>query len=953
MQSIHFNNFVPPSLEPIWAPKSFVFLFINALTFGIYGAAETISKNYRIKELNIIQADLQNQVAALGVKWNDLEKELHNLLKKAESSKGSNGDDKKLTQTIQTFRVKKLGIEGKSVEADYEIPPSIAEIALGTITFVGQLLANISTLFLYGVYQNYSLKNSIAILEAQNLHLKTQFDSHRDVKEQHIEQILILANDVLKGKKELADLGKTDVGIEHQKAVKAQKEAANLKKEQKDLQQQVSALKIQKNAFENLEREVKNLRGDKQNLENEKYRLRQEKDLAQNAKDQKDLELQQLRAQKNKEIGDLNNQLYKANQKGNRVEGLEREVARMQDIQNNQPELARLQGEVGPIPPKYAARKEDGEIPGADDIVKNDDDGKVVDPEVLAHAKDYQKRYEGKRSAAAIVDTAFNYVFPKLLDMAATGDKIKLNDSVGTPASPGAQAVYRCMVLDWLKGGKVYLDGCHGYALAVNGDVSMYPSHPEKVLHYKYEAGAKKYKPEVVLRYTQRDDFTPTEDGLGLRDGVDAVSAKWIFQQLTKEEQDHLFNLLMSPVIENSHPDLQKTKEFMAIFDKRDAKKEDLERAALVRTAYELIADMGTAIQKKFGPNALIPCWRNNVDALDVDKQPFVKVEDAQPDLNKIVDTDLIQNLKGKGVVDWELDLDVLGDKRSGDAKPRQEDFADLISFSRAKYATVFNHMSRDLLVNPMSEDEEGEEIKNLTFEHLNPQYHVSHQMLGSDQYANGGQRCLFSNLLAILINDYSALHLKQGADNEVKNVLKLKKAMAAYLDKLQDAKRRWVVIKNQNQPVLDAESKKLKELAELFSAFEQSISKTHKCTVSRYQAWLRDENGAPNINISSLTPFEIQLGAYTIGVKIGLFTINVDGAVGKVDEYGKIIPVGDYLGPNTKECLYMGCTNGTYYGLFPKLNLGSDEVQNAVDQDDLNDLMEIEQYWNQAVKAR
>ena len=278
-------------------------------------------------------------------------------------------------------------------------------------------------------------------------------------------------------------------------------------------------------------------------------------------------------------------------------------------------------------------------------------------------------------------------------------------------------------------------------------------------MQYKEDATGER-KPEVVLNYKRKDDFTPSPQELGLRDGINPVSAKWIYAQLNNEEREHLFNLLMAPAIPNDNADYQKTLDFM--------RHKQNQRVKLIETAYNLLADMGIAIGKKFGQNIFIDCWQNHCG--DGELEPFVKEEDLQLDLTHVVDVDMVQAPKGGKEIEWELDPEVLN---AGGAK-----FADLIAEAQIRYQTVFTHFSSDLLLVPHDKDLEYDKI---TWDQVYEQYHVSHQMLGN-------QYCLFSNLLAVFLTDKNKL--------TEANVMKLRKAMAAYLDKLQTAKKAWEIRK-------------------------------------------------------------------------------------------------------------------------------------------------------------
>ena len=149
-----------------------------------------------------------------------------------------------------------------------------------------------------------------------------------------------------------------------------------------------------------------------------------------------------------------------------------------------------------------------------------------------------------------------------------------------------------------------------------------------------------------------------------------------------------------------------------------------------------------------------------------------------------------------------------------------------------------------------------------------------------------------------------------------------------------------WQIVQFQKNPSKD--SKKLEELAELAISFENLIRQTHKCTIAEYQDWLHERAYGAKIDIDHLTPLEIQLIAYTVGVKIGVLPINVV-CPSTVDKEGRIIPEGEFYGPNTKEFLLMGANGASYYGLFPKLNIEDDSVTQL---EAYGDLFELEGYW-------
>jgi hypothetical protein len=926
-QSNHIKNFVPPALESIWAPKSLVFLALNILTVGIFGAAETLSKKYRVKELKMRQEKLIEHANELADQWTVLEQKLTNLYQDISDRLETESEDlseiKKDIQKLRSNLSENDELLERKFSEDYETPSSISDVALGTIDFVGQLLINVLSIGLYGVYQNCSLKNKVTILEAQNEYIKNQTCKKVEDKAKEIRtnidafsKGLDLIRDLTT---EVQNVQQTDPGKAYLAAHQATQELQGLQKKQSVLQQDLVALRAQKVVAEQGKQKAENeLTFKKQDVQNLQLQNKQIVDQERQARAKID-QLEEDNAIKEAELFDLQERVKESKTKAERARVLEKEVSRLTAVNRNLPEAQKLQTQLGPIDSKYTPKKDEPtEINGACEDSKSD----------------YAKRYNGKRTAVDVLKAAFSFGFTELMAMAKKG-KIKFSDSLAVQASPGARALYRFMILDLIKGAKLHQPSCHGYELVVNDqEVPMIPSNPERVLRYKLD-DSKKLKPCVEVCFTRRDDFTAKETELE-RDvpfGVDPVSIKRILVQLTEEEQRHLFNLLMSSIIEDTNPEYCQTKAFM--------RNETDERVELIKTAYELICDMGTAVEKKFGQNILIDCWQENVDDENFDPA-FVKAEDAI-DVTDIPDDGLVQAPKGEKYVEWELIPEVFKD--SGQTGQAGLSFQDLITFAQVKYRQYFDYLGRGLILKKQSS---GATFDKLEWKEINEQYHVSHRMIGSDPKTYlGGQRCLFSNLLAVFVTD--------DQDLEEANVIYLKKAMAAYLDYLQKAKLEWEKIKHQD--VKDENHNKLKELAELYDQFQSAIYKTHnKCTVSTYQAWLREKDLGTDrfgqdlnakINISDLTQFEIQLCAYAMGIRIGVLPINLETRA-IVDDYGRIVPEAEFYGPNTKEFLLMGNTTGSYYGLFPKLNIKNNpSLEEELETDTFEALEDLEYYWN------
>ncbi len=176
---------------------------------------------------------------------------------------------------------------------------------------------------------------------------------------------------------------------------------------------------------------------------------------------------------------------------------------------------------------------------------------------------------------------------------------------------------------------------------------------------------------------------------------------------------------------------------------------------------------------------------------------------------------------------------------------------------------------------------------------------------------------------------------------------------MANYLNKLQEAKEKWKEIEHARVKPTDANQ--IKERADLAESFEKDIQHTHHCSLAEYQLWLRNVRrdwvneryvNAAVVNLEQLTPLEIRLAAFTIGVKIGLLYVGLSSK-SIVDEYGRIMPASEYefFGPNTKEVLLMAQGQLTYYGLHPRMKLNQ-HLQNNIKLVDFLRMQEVENYW-------
>ncbi len=919
IQPIHFTDFNPPSSEPLLRTHSLVVWVLNIITMGIYGSAECLEKRYRIKELKLQQADVQQQVRELLKEWANIESKVAKIARSAERLDGR--DQQKIEKCQKTLDSKiKPDLEqefarlkAKVIKTNEIYVARLSQIVLDTISFVGLLLANALTAGFYSVYQYNQLNNQIKLLTGQNDFIRETAGILNEEKQSAVEQQLDLVSKSLELMGEKYNPEHEEASQAFEEAKQAQQELEKWRNKQRQAQRDLGALQTDLVKYQNAEQkanqeytnvvapEVNRLRADNQQLAADKNAVKAERDRLKAEKDVRDQDIAKLRRQVN------------AIKPVQTAQELQRQANKLKSKYNKLPQEQKLQKQLGPVPPKYTKRIDDQDcIIGAICTVGEDADKdkiKAFDEKKRAAFKAYENRYHAAkiehfdaatrqiivddpsthRTAASLVEAGFDYVFEQIT---AQADKFKLTKSSQTKDSAGAKTVYRAIMLDLLSGAKLHAPTCHGYELRINGDVNMYPSHAEKVMQYeKDDRGV--LKAGVAVSYQRKDDFTPTPARFKKEHGVDPVGAKWILEQLSDEEKDILYHLLMAPVMENTHADYQAAVEFIG-------NKED-PRVKLVKTAYELISDLAEAIEIQFKDDVLAQCWKKHAN--DDAVQPFEKEDDVQvieePELDQEeeVKTPKIRIGDTDERVSWAIKSDILGNKQGG--RHTQAEFTKLIESAQAKHEGAFSVLSDELL---RFTHEKEETFEWLEWEDIRNQYCVSKQHVP-------GHNDVFINLLATLCTEKK--------DLTEDNVRKLKKAMAAFLDDPQHA-----------------------------NAFAQLIQEKYNLPVAEYKSWLRGNNPRP---LDKVGPIEIQLAAYTLGIRIGVLSVEEAGEA-EIDRCGKIVPKEDYYGPNTEIILLMAKHQNNFYGLFPKLKLEDNPViDNWIDMglmDFVTNLSDIYSYW-------
>lgn len=731
-------------------------------------------------------------------------------------------------------KLEQLLVEQKQLDEEPEelTGPSSIRITLMALAVLRQFSSDITSLGFQGYYQNHLLKHRIKVLQAQNTHLERQIAAFKRESENFLEHNIDALKDGLRSKREILGIRETDQAKAYFEAGKAKEEMQKEKDQRTDLQKQLEGLQVQYQAAKEAEQKLEE--------------LRRTYDWG--------LEKAQLEAQ-------------------------QRELNRSQMNQ----EFENVRKRIGPLLPKYKLEEKEKE---------NLEKAKRVEGEDFI--SDYKKHYENIKLAPQFFIAGFSHALMQLFKLAKEG-KVRLNSSLGTPVSRGAQAVYHFLALEWIRGG-TFVPTCQGYSeLHLNNEgIKLVPSLPENVLKYQEVNG--KLVPVMTLHFQARDDFTPGEDVLkhtSAACGIDPVTAKYLWWSLSDTEQKYFCGLLLEPAREDDHPDHVAVLNFIG---KQPKKKQ--EQIYILR---DLISDIGAALETKFRQDLALGEWQKYLDTDNLELQPFIKKEEVKPVKASIEFVD------HGPLIPWQIDCHVISDIQEGVAQ--QADFLELILNAQEKYQTCFANLKIDLLKSPMKV---GTVIQNVTWEHLNQQYYRTHQLISP-------HGCLLSNLLATLMVE------KQDLIPE--NIEKLKIAMAAYLDHPNHAKE-----------------------------FESAIRNDFKCTMSSFKKWLRGENS--KLDGVYLSDTILEIAAYTLGVKIVLFSLPQNSrdkarTQGKVDSLGRLMPVEDLLlthhfGPPTEEMLLMAVENNySFYGLFPKLKLkGVNYRQLGISLNNFKVIEELTEYW-------
>ena len=732
MINIQFNgfpDFVPAQPKKQPSVQVFKYLAINMLTLGLFNAVNHLSSQYRIRKLEGKQVQLLKQAIDLAASWDELANRLKRLQDDFNNLENPevgelNNEIERLKGEVQRLTLDRSNLYQHAVVdgGDGQPQANLRQLVMMISSFVCQIFSNLSIISLYSIFQNDHLKNRISILKSQNRYIRGKAADLKEERNQALQQQINFFTSRLDREREFGVLGRGE-GVELFRQLTAQrKETATLQAQHKAAEEQLEGLNAQYVVTQQAEENLEVFRGalNDATANNENIQKQMDVVLAENNR------LREERNAKERELAGIRNQLLSAAQRVAHMGVLEEQIGRLQ----GGAALLNLQSRLGPIPFKYAPSDEEIELAKAGDAGVDD-----VSETNKENWSSYAQLYNGLDTADDVFKAGFSHALKKLFEMAAEKEeqvpfqnlnvpfgppdlvmdlepevqvnvpvagrqKIMLNESLGTPESPGAQAVYRFLALEWLKGGKIVAN-CHGNELHLNNkSVHLLPSRAEKMLELKNAGGRQELC--VMTHFQQRDDFTPSEETLSTTaaaSGIDPIAAKCLLAKLSAEEQEHLFNLLMDSVIEDDHPDYQRTQEFMRVIPQ--------ERVQIIHTLCQLIGDMAVVFQTKFKNTIGAELWNDYLDAENFDLQPFRKENAEEWELN----FQLPENFGARPIVEWKLNEGLLALRRGGVGVGEQEDFNLLIKNAKERYQRYFNNLKPELLLRKLDEGVEIERV--------------------------------------------------------------------------------------------------------------------------------------------------------------------------------------------------------------------------------------------------
>jgi hypothetical protein len=302
-----------------------------------------------------------------------------------------------------------------------------------------------------------------------------------------------------------------------------------------------------------------------------------------------------------------------------RIYGIQEEISRVQLLVNEIPHLQASRAilleteakieliqktleKCGPLPARYARRPADGNVSGAPGINEEDDEKNEVI--VTDENGAYAKKANSQKTALSMVELCLEEGFQLLKKKILTGypfqEKLTAFISKKFELShfddlKQRAALYRYAALFMIQQGSLCQAGadrvdCHGAYISLNkdGEIRLYSTKPVRVQTKMIDKATGKEICSSKIIATNGNEFTPKLEEIP--NGIDPLSIKWIWAQLSKEEQGYLEELILTPLIQDDRLEwVSKTLEGLSF-----------ERAHLIKTARLLIAEMGQALELNF-----------------------------------------------------------------------------------------------------------------------------------------------------------------------------------------------------------------------------------------------------------------------------------------------------------------------------------------------------------------
>lgn len=341
--------------------------------------------------------------------------------------------------------------------------------------------------------------------------------------------------------------------------------------------------------------------------------------------------------------------------------------------------------------------------------------------------------------------SAFGIIHEKLVEKAQVWRQIQFSRNEEWAMQTDKHTVLtRMMVLELIQKARIiHENGEH--KLNLNTLLEVGRSMPERVS--KIVDG----KEVQELVYLNNDPWTPPairSTATPVMRGIDPIGIKWILEQLSHEEMEHLERLLLDeyiPDYDRKNPEIKDHIGSKALFDTKNwiRKNPESPRVKLVRQALHLIKEVALSLDNRYS-KLFVTLWKKFSNEESDKNGALPPVKKQEDDLAPV---------DPGAIVAWQPNVDLpAGLKANFEAMQK-------------RVQIISEHMSRNLLQNPANSSQEGQ-VYAIGYDHPT-QFVVKHAMPG-----RGG--CLYGALTALLFQDVAKV--------TAENTNLMMKAMAAYL---------------------------------------------------------------------------------------------------------------------------------------------------------------------------